>query len=310
MALIEGVAAAGRRRYRGAGADELSLFEIGSVSKVLTGVLLAEMALRGEVGLDDPLSRHRPGPAPAWREREPTLGELATHRSGLPNVPSSMARGEFAYGLGLSRRDPWSGVTVTEYAEAVRETAAREPPGRAFRYSSMGVGLLGDALAARAGATYDELLRDRILGPLGMDASGVGVTQAWAGHLLAGHSARGRPRPPLADHMAAAGGVRSNARDMLTLLTAALAPADDALGRALALSQRPRAAIGRGAAIGLCWLVTRRRRGPRIVWHNGGTWGFRSFAVFAPELDRAAVVLRNRARSVDRRGYALLTGEG
>jgi len=97
QALAVGVAVGEERVYRGwsrsgAGPDELSLFEIGSVTKVFTGVLLADMTLHGEVALDDPLSRHLPDPAPAWRHREPTLLELATHRSGLPNTPHGMGR--------------------------------------------------------------------------------------------------------------------------------------------------------------------------------------------------------------------------
>jgi CubicO group peptidase (beta-lactamase class C family) len=77
--------------------DELSVFEIGSITKAFTGVLLADMVLRREVALEDPLSRHLPGRAPAWRHREPTLLELATHHSGLPNSPKRLSRRELAY---------------------------------------------------------------------------------------------------------------------------------------------------------------------------------------------------------------------
>lgn len=76
--------------------DSLSLFEIGSITKVFTGVLLADMHLCGEVALEDPLSRHLPRPPPAWRQREPTLLELATHHSALPNTPGDLGRRELA----------------------------------------------------------------------------------------------------------------------------------------------------------------------------------------------------------------------
>jgi serine-type D-Ala-D-Ala carboxypeptidase/endopeptidase len=72
--------------------DERSLFEIGSITKAFTGVLLADMVLRGDVALEDPLSRHLPGRHPTWRYRQPTLLELATHRSGLANAPRAMSR--------------------------------------------------------------------------------------------------------------------------------------------------------------------------------------------------------------------------
>lgn len=204
---------------RGRPVDRRSLFEIGSITKAFTGVLLADMVLAGEVALDDPLSRHLADRRPAWRHREPTLLELATHRSGLPNTPGPMARREFAYAAGLGARDPWAGLTAADYERLVARESPRRAPGTRFRYSSMAVGLLGDALAARAG---------------------------------------------------------------------------------------PHARIGRHAAVGLGWMIAAPRKAPRVVWHNGGTWGFRSFAGFDPGAGNAAVVLSNTARSVDRLGFELV----
>ena len=105
--------------------DGSALFEIGSITKALTGVLLAEMVLRGEVALADPLSRHLPGLRPAWRCRAPTLLELATHRSGLPNTPGKMNRGELAYALGVTGLDPWAAVTAADYRRLVSQEAPR-----------------------------------------------------------------------------------------------------------------------------------------------------------------------------------------
>ena len=287
--------------------DELSVFEIGSITKAFTGVLLADMALRGEVALADPLSRHLPGTQPAWREREPTLLELATHRSGLPNVPKPMHRGELAYVVGLSRRNPWAGVSAADYERFIGAESPRRAPGGRIRYSSMAFGLLGEALAARAGVAYEELLSDRVLSPLGMDATAVSVPAEWSARLLQGHSGRGRPRPPLEDFMPPAGSLRSNMRDMLRFAAAALDPPSEAPGPAMALATRPHARVGRRMEIGLGWMIVTPRRRKRIVWHDGGTWGFTSFAGFAPEHGRAAVVLSNSARSVHRLGMRLLT---
>jgi CubicO group peptidase (beta-lactamase class C family) len=287
-------------------ADELSLFEIGSLTKAFTGVLLADMSLRGEIALDDPLSRHLPRPRPAWRHREPTLLELATHRSGLGNVPQPMKRGELRYLLGLSSRNPWVGVTAAEYERLVARESPRCAPGRRIRYSSMGFGLLGDALAARAGVPYEELLRERVLAPLGMEATAVTGAPAWSARLLEGHSGRGRPRPPMNDLIQAGGSLRSNARDMLTFLAACLEPPAEPPGPALELAQQPHARWGRNAAIGLGWIISTRRRRPKTVWHIGGTWGFTSFAGFAPDQGTAAVVLSNRARPVGRLGLKLV----
>jgi CubicO group peptidase (beta-lactamase class C family) len=121
--------------------DGTTLFEIGSITKPFTGVLLADLVLRGEVSLDDPLSRHLPSPAPAWRHREPTLLELATHRSALPNTPGGNGRRELAYLLGLGT-NPWAQLSRAAYVRLVGRESPRRAPGRRFRYSSMAVGCL------------------------------------------------------------------------------------------------------------------------------------------------------------------------
>jgi D-alanyl-D-alanine-carboxypeptidase/D-alanyl-D-alanine-endopeptidase len=296
----------GCRFPRGRPADQRSLFEIGSVTKAFTGVLLADMVLAGEVGLDDPLSRHLASAQPAWRHREPTLLELATHRSGLPNAPGPMMRREGAYVVGLRARDPWAGLTAAEYRHLVARESPRRAPGARFRYSSMAVGLLGDALAARAGTTYEELLTARVLQPLGMGATAVDVPPARREQVVPGHSRRGNPRPPIEDFMPAAGSLRSNGEDLLRFLAACLKPPDERPGPALALAQRPHARAGRRAEAGLCWMISAPRNAPRVVWHNGGTWGFRSFAGFSPDAGDAVVVLSNTTRSVDRLGFTLV----
>ena len=235
-------------------ASERDLFEIGSVTKVFTGTLLAEMVIGGEVDLADPLSRHLPAShTTAWPERSPTLEELATHRADLPNTPKPLAGRELRAGLGLVRGDPWAGVSEEDYRRMLRETRPSRPPGGRMGYSSAGFGLLGDALAARAGTSYGELLRRRVCLPLGLRDTGVEVDPS---RLAAGHSRRGAPRPPLRDFMPGAGSLRSSAGDMLTFLEACLSPPGDRLGEALALALQPRARINRRMSIGLGWLIS------------------------------------------------------
>jgi CubicO group peptidase (beta-lactamase class C family) len=170
----------------------------------------------------------------------------------------------------------------------------------------MAVGLLGDALAARAGTSYEELVTERVLAPLGMSATAVTVPPARTHRLLEGHSRRGHPRPPIQDFMPAAGSLRSSVEDMLCFLAACLQPPEGPLGAALELAQRPHVDMGRGVQLGLCWVIFARRGHRRVIWHNGGTWGFRAFAGFAPDRGTAAVVLSDTARSVDRLGLQLV----
>ena len=294
-------------RRNGPRPDERTLFEIGSVTKPFTGVLLADMFLRGEMRLDDPVSKYLPDAhVPRWNACEPTLEELATHRASLPNAPRGLVRKELAFALGLRSRDPWADLDPPTYRRAVRRTAARRPPGGRFRYSSLGFGLLGDALEARAGAPYEQLLQDRICSPLGLLDVAISVPPENQPRLLEGRSRRGHPRPPLRDAMRAAGGIRASARDLLGFLACSLNPPESRPGPALRLATEPRARVARRVAIGLGWLILRPRRKPELIWHNGGTWGFRSFAAMVPDRKLAVVVLANTARSVDRLGFKLV----
>ena len=261
------------------------------------------MSLAGEVSLDDPVTNYLADDRlPRWNERAPTLEELATHRAALPNAPRELSRKELAFSVGLSRDDPWNGVDRTRYRELVRETKAMAPPGRRFAYSSLGYGLLGDALAARAGTSYDALLRDRIVAPLGLQSI---TTSANDPRQLQGHSRRGRPRPPLRDHMAAAGAIRATAPDFLASITAVLSPPTTPPGPALTLATAPRFHVSKRLAFGLGWMILRRKSKADLVWHSGGTWGFRSFAAVSVSSGTAVVILTNTARSVDRLGLKI-----
>jgi len=131
-AMVAGVIREGRATVSGWASDGpapdgSSLFEIGSITKAFTGVLLAEMHLRGEVSLDDPLSKHLPGPRPRWRDGEPSLRDLATHRSGLPNVPGGLGRRELLYTLGVGDASPWSRMTQDGFAALVAAETPRRP---------------------------------------------------------------------------------------------------------------------------------------------------------------------------------------
>jgi D-alanyl-D-alanine-carboxypeptidase/D-alanyl-D-alanine-endopeptidase len=310
-ALVVGVLAEGEPTFRawrrGGPADERALFEIGSVTKPFTGVLLADLSLRGEVRMEDPVSKYLP-PAhtPRWSGREPTLEELATHRASLPNAPSGLGRKELAFALGLRSSDPWTDLDARAYRELVHATAARRPPGRRFRYSSLGFGLLGDALAAAAGVPYGQLLRDRIAGPLGLRDTGTSVASGTQLRLLDGHSRRGHPRPPLRDQMPAAGAIRATAQDLLRFLACSLGPPETPPGPALRRATEWRAPVSRRLGVGLGWLILRRRGTSEVIWHSGGTWGFRSFAAMVPDRRVAVVVLANTARPVVRLGFKLI----
>lgn len=273
------------------GAD--ALFEIGSVTKVFTATLLADLSHAGSVSLDEPLQALLPGVRVPTRDGEITLEHLATHSAGLPRLPPGFLRR-----ARRQRANPYAWLREDDVLPALEATRLRAAPGTKVRYSNFGAGVLGIALARRAGMPYAELLHGRVLAPLELHDTGVDVA---AERLAVGHSRRGRP----VDHwdlgaLEGAGALRSSASDLLRFARACLEPPSAAPGPALALTLQPRRRLNRFGDIGLGWFLGRRKQGWTLAWHNGGTGGFRSFVGLVPERGVAVVALTNSARSADR----------
>lgn len=271
-----------------------TVFEIGSITKAFTGILLAEMATRGEVGLEDPASKFLPESVkvPAQDARQITLLDLATHASGLPRLPSGFKPAD--------PQNPYADYRVETLYEFLTNHKLARAIGERYEYSNLGAGLLGHALALKAGKTFEDLLAERVLKPLSMTSTSVALTASQRQRLAQGHDASLAPAKnwdiPV---LAGAGALRSTANDMLKLLAASTAPGKDTIGKALALAQQTRRETGQPALeIGLGWHIL-SRFGTRLVWHNGGTGGFRSFAGFVPEKKLAVVVLANTFFDID-----------
>lgn len=265
-----------------------SVFEIGSITKTFTGLLLADMEREGLVAFDDPVAEHLPV-APPVTGRPITLEALATHTSGLPRLPSGLLRTAYT----RDRKDPYARLDLLAAIPATRPK--REPGGRAV-YSNYGMGLLGYALAHRAGMPYGDLVRERITAPLGLAHTALDTPG-----LVQGHTWRGRPTPPwnLAD-LAGAGGLRSTAADLLAYL-ALHSRSDIPLAESARETRRPRAKL-HGGRLGLGWLLMP----DGTILHEGGTGGFRAFAGAVPDTGDAVVVLAGQARSAARLGLQLL----
>lgn len=269
--------------------DADTAFQIGSITKTVTGLLLAEMVDRGEVRLDEPLGALLPevtGPAAAIK-----LQDLATHTSGLPRMP--LGPGLLAAVL-LHRGNPYRGIGPEHVIAAVSGTARL---GEGFEYSNLGMSVLGLALARRAATDYPTLATERELRPLQMDAQFSG-----GAHAARGHGVNLGPTPSWTfDGYAPAGGLYASGEAMRRFLVANLA--GTAPGATLA--HTPLATIEAGERVGLAWMIS-ERRGHTITWHNGGTGGFRSWLGFDRERGIGVVVLANADNSVDRVGGWLL----
>jgi CubicO group peptidase (beta-lactamase class C family) len=274
------------------------LFEIGSVTKALTGMLFADLVSEGVVRPTDTLG----AALPQVRFADPataavTLEELATHRSGLPRlaVGNPLRSGWQT----LRGGNPYAGEDVAALLDAAA-TAKVGPERGTVAYSNFGMALLGQALAARTGVPYPDLLAQRVLRPLGMTRTVIGDPPP------AGLAAGARARGGAVDGWSAAGyapagtGPRSTAEDMARLLAGVLAgtaPGADAT--------TPRFPAGDGRRIGYAWF-TETSGDREIVWHNGGTGGFRSYVGFDRAAGRGVVVLGNTDRPVDHLGRRLL----
>ena len=266
-----------------------STFEVGSVTKTLTALLLADMVNRNEVSLTDPLSRFL-----GERTSNPALSrvrllDLATHTARFRGVPRDLLWDALRH-----RSDPYARYTSDRLHSALRRVASRRGIGTKFRYSNFGFAVLGHALEAAADRPYETLVRERVCEPLRLDATTFSIPASDNRAHVVGHKRSGKPVPSwnLAS-FAPAGGLRSSARDLLTYVGAHLHADSSGLGRALTTVQERRVEIRQGRLdVGLAWLIM-RRHDQDILWHNGGTGGFSSFVGFSARSGVGLVALAN-----------------
>lgn len=262
-------------------------WEIGSITKVFTGMLLADLAVRGEVRLDDPIGEHLPD-AVARRlpppDRQPTLHDLATHHAGLPSIP-------FPLLVRVRGPNPYAKLDEAKVFGQLGSKTKR-PNHPKFRYSNFGMGLLGHILERVAGQPYAHLLRERLLDPLGLDHTGVGRCRS--GPETVPGFRKGKPTPPWDfGALAACGALRSTPSDLLCFAQAVLAQPTGPLGDAISLAVEPRRdGPGRDMRIGLGWMTRMTPTGP-VLWHNGGTYGASSFLAVDRSRSVAVIALGN-----------------
>lgn len=290
---------------------ERTLFEIGSITKVFTAILLATMVEEGRVSLDEPLCSLLP--ECAHLPQEITLLRLATHTSGLPRLPANLFEAP-----GFNARNPYAHYTSTHlyaYLATHRGNTTGTQPGT-YAYSNLGAGLLGDVLARTLGLSYEQAIVQRICDPLGMPDTRSLLTAEQQERLAPPHTPTGEPTlnwdfPALAG----AGGLRSTTRDVLTFLAANLGKVTPPLQPALRLCHEivvdrplPQSNL---TGIALGWHVSRlTKSGKAMYWHNGGTGGYRAFAGFQMESQRGVVICSNYGygseTSIDPIGATLL----
>ncbi len=280
--------------------DGDTVFEIGSITKVFTALLLAEMVTRGELALDDPVSKYLPARVrmPTRNGKQITLLDLATYTSGLPRMPT---------GIPLDGDNPFAAYTVDQLYEFLAHHALRFDPGARYVYANLGFGLLGHVLALRADTSYEDLVVSRICAPLWMNDTRISLTASMRERLAAGHLSNLKPAsnwdfPTLPG----TGALRSTANDLLKFMRATCLGGGDARLRPaielLLQTRRPGGASN--TEVGLGWFI-RSGDNDEIVWKDGMTGGYASFVGFSSQLRSGAIVLSNAANGINDIGLEL-----
>jgi CubicO group peptidase (beta-lactamase class C family) len=281
--------------------DSNTVFEIGSVSKVFTSVLLSNMIGNGELNLNDPAQKYLPKSVklPIKNGKEITLRHLATHTSGLPRMPNNFAPKDM--------ENPYVDYTVEQMYTFLSNYNLTREIGSKYEYSNLGAGLLGHILSLRAGEDYESLVVKRICNPLNMKSTRIKLTPELQNRLATGHNetikaVKNWDIPTLTG----AGALRSTASDLSKFLAANLGMIKSNLYPAILKTHVIQDSTDiSGLVMGLGWHIY-KKYGSEIIWHNGGTGGYHSFIGFDKSKKRGVVVLSNSTNSIDDVGLHIL----
>lgn len=274
--------------------DGDTVFEIGSITKVFTALLLADMVARGEVALTDPVEKYLPsqGRPKAYDNKPISLLDLAPYTSGLPRLPANFHPRNTA--------NPYADYTVQQLYKFLSEYATRYYPGSHYEYSNLGFGLLGHVLSLRAGRGYEELVTSRICTPLGLDDTRIALTPSMHERLAQGHDASLQAVPDWDISnvaIAGAGALRSTANDMMRFLDACQGRRKSGLSSAItSLLNVRRQTDVKGVYAAAGWFVETAHDDEPVV-KDGGTGGYSTFIGYSTRTGTANVLLSNTGYS-------------
>ncbi|UJP05623.1 MAG: beta-lactamase family protein [Nitrosomonas sp.] len=278
--------------------DGNTLYEIGSITKIFTALVLADMVQHGELALTDPVAKYLPKGVnvPQCIGKEITLLDLATHMSGLPYMPDNFAP--------ANPDNPYVDYSVEYLYDFLSGYQLTRDVGSEREYSNLGYGLLGHVLARRAGTDYETLVRERILMLFGMKDTGITLSSEMNARLAVGHNSALDAHPNWDNPtLTGAGALRSTANDLLTFLEVALGIKKTPLAPAFAVMSVLRGPIVQGPieigdyGMGLGWGIMKSGDN-ELIWHSGTTGGYQSFIGFLPKMNVGIVALTNSRTDV------------
>lgn len=277
-----------------------TIFEIGSITKVFTTLVLMDLVKTGDVQLDDPIEKYLPKmKLPEFEGKKITLRHLATHMSGLPSCPDNFDPKD--------PTNPWQDYTVDRLYAFLTSYSLTRSPGQSFEYSNIGMGLLGHILSICSGKSYEELIRGLISEE--MPNTSLALTPEMVSNFASGHHVK-QEVPHWNIALPAMGGLHSNIEDMAHFLSVNLR-SDLPISELLHLCHQKQYSPACDFSIGLGWIISHFGDSD-IIWHNGETAGFCSFLGFNAKSHRGVVILSNStkvddSRWVDDLGFSLLT---
>ncbi len=294
----------GKTGKNGLEVDENTIYEIGSISKVFTGILLAQQVLVGKLKLEDEINDFLPDDikVPVMGNTEITFGNLTDHTSGFPRMPDNFTP--------ANPNNPYADYTVEQMYEFISNYQPARTVGAEYEYSNLAQGLLGHLLALNNNSTYEELMVQTIADPLEMNDTRVELTQRMNENLALGHSEGKVVENWDIPTLAGAGAIRSSVSDMAKFVSANLGYMNGSLMEAMELSHQIRHHKAGETSIAMGWHIMKGDKGD-IICHGGGTGGYRTFIGFVKESGKGVVLFTNSSEGADDIGFYLLdSGSG
>jgi CubicO group peptidase (beta-lactamase class C family) len=282
-------------------ADNNTLYEIGSITKTFTGILLAHAVLEKKISLEEDIRRYLPEEYPnlQYNNQPILIKHLANHTSGLISFPSL----DIITQKGYDAKNPYKHYTSDMVLAYLHKVKLDTVPGFKTNYSNFATGLMGIILEKKYNIPYGDLVKKYITEPLSMKATKIHLTDDELKIFATPYDKNGNPTSHWdITGLGAAGAIRSNIIDMLQYAKTNMTPPDEAIQ----LAHKSTLKRSNNRETGLYWQLDNNKKGQLVTWHNGGTGGFSTFCGFIREKNIAVVVLANSEKNVTQPAMDLL----
>ncbi|MDZ7898251.1 MAG: serine hydrolase domain-containing protein [Arcicella sp.] len=302
--------------------DGNTMFEIGSITKVFTTLILADLVKKDSIQLNEPIINLLPKKKYSYSKsiNDITILNLATHTSGLPRVTNRSINGilwsRIFPPLAISTLifgyfNPYRNYDTTKLFRDLRHIRLDNKVGSKSSYSNFGMTTLGYILTNKSKLNYDDLLTKTVLDTLRMNKTFLDLPESEYDNIADGHNKFGMKTPKwtFKDKMQSTGAINSTVHDLMKFLEVNLEGQKNLyLHNLFDDCQTTRYKISEQRSIGLAWIKTKSENtnNQEIIWHNGGTGGFRSFLGFNKETKTGIVILSNSVKSVDKLAIDIL----